>query len=43
MLFCVSVQRVLTLREEHRLKVFESRVLRQILGLKRDEIIIGEW
>jgi hypothetical protein len=26
-----------TLREEHRLRVFETRVLRRILGLKRDE------
>jgi len=38
----MSVQRGLTLREEHRLKVFENRVPRQILGLKRDEVI-GEW
>ena len=29
----------LTLREERKLKVFENRVLRQILGLKRDEVI----
>jgi hypothetical protein len=29
----------LTLREEHRLRVFESRVLRRILGPKRDEVI----
>jgi len=28
----------LTLREEHRLRVFENRVLRRIFGLKRDEI-----
>jgi hypothetical protein len=28
----------LTLREEHRLKVFENRVLRRILGPKRDEV-----
>jgi len=28
--------------EEHRPKVFENRVLRQILGLKRDEVV-GEW
>jgi hypothetical protein len=28
----------LTLREEHRLKVFENRVLRRILGSKRDEV-----
>jgi hypothetical protein len=32
----------LTLREEHRLRVFENRVLRRILGLKRDELT-GEW
>jgi hypothetical protein len=28
-----------TLREEHRLRVFENRVLRRIFGPKRDEII----
>jgi len=28
----------LALREEHRLRVFENRVLRRIFGLKRDEI-----
>jgi hypothetical protein len=27
----------LTLREEHRLRVFENRVLRRIFGQKRDE------
>jgi hypothetical protein len=32
----------LTLREEHRLKVFENRVLRKIFGPKRDEVT-GEW
>jgi hypothetical protein len=32
----------LTPREEHRLRVFENRVLRGIFGLKRDEIT-GEW
>jgi hypothetical protein len=32
----------LTLREEHRLMVFENRVLRRIYGLKRDEVT-GEW
>jgi hypothetical protein len=31
-----------TLREEHRLRVFENRVLRRIFGPKRDEIT-GEW
>jgi hypothetical protein len=32
----------LTLREEHRLRVFEKRVLRRIFGPKRDEIT-EEW
>jgi hypothetical protein len=32
----------LTLREEDRLKVFESRVLRRIFRPKRDEVI-GGW
>jgi hypothetical protein len=32
----------LTLREEHRLRVFENRVLRRISGLKRDKVK-GEW
>jgi hypothetical protein len=31
-----------TLREEHRLRVFENRVLRRIFGSKRDEVT-GEW
>jgi hypothetical protein len=31
----------LTLREEHRLKVFEDRVLRRIFGPKRDEVTRG--
>jgi len=33
---------LLTLREEHRLRVFENRVLRRIFGPKKDEVI-GEW
>jgi hypothetical protein len=32
----------LTLREERRLRVFENRVLRSILGPKRDEVT-GGW
>jgi hypothetical protein len=32
----------LTLRDEHRLRVFEDRVLRRIFGPKRDEVT-GEW
>jgi hypothetical protein len=28
-----------TLREDHSLKVFESRVLRRIFGPKRDELM----
>jgi hypothetical protein len=31
-----------TLREEHRLRVFENRVLRRIFGPKREEVA-GEW
>jgi hypothetical protein len=27
------------LREEHRLRMFENRVLRRIFGLKRDEVM----
>jgi hypothetical protein len=32
----------LALREEHRLRVFENRVLRRIFRPKRDEVT-GEW
>jgi hypothetical protein len=32
----------LTLRKEHRLRVFENRVLRSIFGPKRDEVT-GGW
>jgi hypothetical protein len=32
----------LTLREEHRLKVFENRMLRRIFGPKKDEVT-GDW
>jgi hypothetical protein len=32
----------LTLREESRMRVFESRVLRRIFGPKRDKVT-GEW
>jgi hypothetical protein len=31
-----------TLREQHRLRVFENRVLRKMFGPKRDEVT-GEW
>ncbi|KAJ4436719.1 hypothetical protein ANN_16851 [Periplaneta americana] len=31
-----------TLREEHRLRMFENKVLRKIFGAKRDEVT-GEW
>ena len=33
---------LLVLREEHKLRVFENRVLRRIFGPKRDKIT-GEW
>jgi hypothetical protein len=32
----------LLIKEEHRLRVFENRVLRRIFGPKRDEVT-GEW
>jgi len=32
----------LTLREEHRLRVFENRVLRRIFGPKREDVA-GSW
>jgi hypothetical protein len=32
----------LILREQHRLRVFENRVLRRIFGPKKDEVT-GEW
>ena len=32
----------LTLREEHRLRVYENRVLRMIFGPKKDKVP-GEW
>ncbi|KAJ4427636.1 hypothetical protein ANN_25284 [Periplaneta americana] len=33
---------ILTLREEHRLRVLENKVLRKLFGAKRDEVT-GEW
>jgi hypothetical protein len=38
----IACTRRKTLREEHRLRVFENRVLRGIFGPKRDEVT-GEW
>jgi hypothetical protein len=32
----------LTLREEHRLRVYENRVLRRIFGPKMEEVV-GDW
>jgi hypothetical protein len=37
-----SETRSLTLREEHKLRVFENRVLRRIFGPKRGEVT-GGW
>ena len=36
--WCGCVTWSLTLREERRLRIFENRVLRKILGPKRDEV-----
>jgi hypothetical protein len=33
---------MLILREEHRLRMFENRVLRRIFGSKRDEVTWAE-
>jgi hypothetical protein len=41
-LFCMGVNLGLTIREEHRLKVFQNRVLRRIFGPKTDEVT-GGW
>jgi hypothetical protein len=38
----VAILVVVLLREEHRLGVFENRVLRRIFGRKRNEVT-GEW
>jgi hypothetical protein len=38
----MGVKLSLTLREEHRLRVFENRVLRRIFRPKRDEVT-GGW
>jgi hypothetical protein len=36
------VRNLVTLREEHRLRMFENRVLMRIFGPRRDEVT-GEW
>jgi hypothetical protein len=36
------MQRYPKLREKHRLRVFENRVLRRIFGPERDEVT-GQW
>jgi hypothetical protein len=40
--FCGCETWSVTLREEHRRRVFENRVLRGIFGPKRDQVA-GEW
>ena len=42
LVLCVCEAWSLTLKEERRLSVFESRMLRIIFGSKRDEVT-GEW
>jgi len=39
---CVAVKLGLTLRENHRLRVFENRVLRRIFGRKKEKVA-GGW
>jgi hypothetical protein len=41
-ILCSGETWFLTLREEHRLRVFENRFLKRIFGPKRDEVT-GEW
>jgi hypothetical protein len=41
-ILCIFIYIGLTLRVEHRLRVFEIMVLRRIFGPKRDEVT-GEW
>jgi hypothetical protein len=38
----MGVKQGLTLREDHKLRVFENRLLRRIFGPKRDEVR-GGW
>lgn len=38
MWFCMGVKLRLSLRDEHRLNVFQNRVLRRIFRLKKDEV-----
>jgi len=42
MLFCMGEKPSLSLREEHRLTVFENRMRRTIFGPKREEVK-GGW
>jgi hypothetical protein len=35
---CIDMKLAKILREEHRLRVFENRVLRRIFGSKRHEV-----
>jgi hypothetical protein len=42
MVLCICETCSLTLREKHRLRGLENRVLRRIFGLKRDNMV-GGW
>ena len=42
MLFCMGVKLGLTLREEHRLRMFKNSAKRKIFDPKRDKVT-GEW
>jgi hypothetical protein len=39
---CSPTIKLPVIKKEHKLRVFENRVLRRIFGLKRDEVM-GKW
>ena len=41
-MFCMWCVNLLILREEHRMMVFENRLLRNVVVPRRDEVT-GEW
>jgi hypothetical protein len=41
--FCMTFIGILTLRKEHRLRVFENRGLRRIFGSEGGKEMMGQW